>query len=174
MIISGFPGIGKSTLVRYGKNLDRIYIDLESSTFHTGSLPKDWAEYYIRTAINLHEQGFCVFVSCHDDVREKLLDRINDKSIEKNQVAVMFPSIDIIDKWDCMLKVRASETGSTKDKLAYEFFKFKGRESISKLEESTDFHKIIMPNTPNKYGSYNYLDWLISDNIKILAKEVFM
>lgn len=174
MIISGFPGIGKSTLVRNAKLTNRRYIDLESSTFHNESKPSNWAEYYIRTAIDLHNQDFCVFVACHDDVRDQLYSAIQCGSIDAGKVAVMFPSKNIAAAWIDMLEERYNKTKSEKDKRAYNFFKEKGCTSIGKLEKSDRFNKIIIDRTPDNYGCCNYLDDLISQHTKRVITEIFV
>ena len=65
MIISGFAGIGKSTLAKKSYEV----IDLESSIFK-----KDW-ELYSETAKYLDEQGYDVLISAHKEIRTKLHDK---------------------------------------------------------------------------------------------------
>lgn len=62
MIICGFAGIGKSYL---GRMYPR-FMDLESTPFE-----KDW-EKYAKCAIHYSNQGYCVLVSCHIELRKKL------------------------------------------------------------------------------------------------------
>jgi len=62
MIICGFAGIGKSYL---GKTYPR-FMDLESTPFE-----KDF-DRYAKCAIHYSNQGYCVLVSCHLELRQKL------------------------------------------------------------------------------------------------------
>ena len=66
MIITGYQGIGKSTLARKDKNI----IDLESSSFwkydkscNSKTRCEDWYVYYCQVAMDLSRQGYTVFVS---------------------------------------------------------------------------------------------------------------
>ena len=77
MIITGYQGIGKSTLA---SKYDKI-IDLESSSFwkteevygvEKRTRPDDWYVYYCQIALDLSKHGYTVFVSCHPKVREFL------------------------------------------------------------------------------------------------------
>ena len=63
MIISGYEGIGKSCL---GHNFANV-IDLESTPFE-----KDW-DRYAKCAMHYHRQGYLVLISCHKDIRERIL-----------------------------------------------------------------------------------------------------
>ena len=63
MIIFGYAGIGKSFL---GKNYPMV-MDLESTPFE-----KDW-DRYAKCAIHYHKQGYLVLVSCHKEIRERIL-----------------------------------------------------------------------------------------------------
>ena len=58
-IISGYQGIGKSTLSKAGNG----YIDLESGNFFAdGYRADDWYVVYSQIAIHLAEQGYRVFI----------------------------------------------------------------------------------------------------------------
>ena len=115
MIIIGYQGIGKSTLA--AKNLK--YIDLESSSFwfddpetkqrvrHT-----NWYEMYCNVAEDLSRQGYIVFVSSHQPVRERLL------KTKKNMV-VCVTSLILKDQWIEKLKLRYEVTNLEKDYKAY-------------------------------------------------------
>lgn len=105
MIIVGYQGIGKSTLAGRGSN----YIDLESGNFWVnGNRSDDWYIPYCQIANHLSQQGFDVFVSSHEVVRKEL-----EKSEE--QVYVLFPSLDLKDKWIGKLRYRYEHTGLEKD-----------------------------------------------------------
>lgn len=64
MIICGYAGIGKTFL---GKNYPMV-MDLESTPFE-----KDW-DRYAKCAVHYHKQGYLVLVSCHKEIRERILD----------------------------------------------------------------------------------------------------
>ena len=68
-VISGFQGIGKSTLT--ADNLDMI--DLESTCFDKNT--SNWYVAYCETAMNLAEQGYTVFISSHQVVRDYMRSR---------------------------------------------------------------------------------------------------
>lgn len=69
MIIIGYQGIGKSTL----SSICLKYIDLESSVFWIdGKRHDDWYIAYTQIAENLSRQGYVVFVSSHEVVRNAL------------------------------------------------------------------------------------------------------
>lgn len=115
MIITGYPGIGKSTLA--SKN-DKI-IDLESSNFwrreknsylNFKTRPADWYIYYCQIAKHLSEQGYIVFVSCHKEVRDYLN---THHGFEK--FCAIFPSKKIKDEWISRLRKRYSENQSEKN-----------------------------------------------------------
>ena len=65
MIISGFPGTGKSTVM----NIFKGAVDLESTPFK-----KNW-RIYADVAEHMHKQGYTVMVSSHKEMRDELLSR---------------------------------------------------------------------------------------------------
>lgn len=102
MIIIGYQGIGKSTLA--ARNLK--YIDLESSNFWFDDPEtkqrvrhSNWYEMYCNVAEDLSRQGYVVFVSSHQPVREKL-------SNSKEYVIACVPSLDLKDQWIEKLHIR--------------------------------------------------------------------
>ena len=115
MIVIGYQGIGKSTLA--AKSLR--YIDLESSSFWFDDPETkqkirhgNWYEMYCNVAEDLSRQGYTVFVSSHQPVRERLL-----KSDE--YVITCVPSLDLKDKWIKKLRLRYENSGLEKDYKAY-------------------------------------------------------
>lgn len=115
MIVIGYQGIGKSTLAT--KSLR--YIDLESSSFWFDDPETKqkirhimWYAMYCNVAEDLSRQGYTVFVSSHQPVRERLL-----KSDE--YVITCVPSLDLKDKWIKKLRLRYENSGLEKDYKAY-------------------------------------------------------
>lgn len=135
MIITGYQGIGKSTLA--SKN-DKI-IDLESSSFwkyeediycfKTGKKTRcdDWYVYYCQVAQHLSKQGYIVFVSCHQEVRDWLSIHNEEK------FCAIFPDKSIQNAWLQRLKDRYIESNSEKDLRAYEHAKDCYDNDISRL-----------------------------------------
>lgn len=105
MIIIGYQGIGKSTLTK--KNMK--YIDLESScTWANGKRSDDWHIVYCNFAEDLSRQGYTVFISSHEVVRNQLKESSED-------VRVCCPAPDLKDEWIERLQERYNRTGSEKD-----------------------------------------------------------
>ena len=105
MIIIGYQGIGKSTLA--GKN---NCIDLESGNFwHNGARPYDWYVYYCQIAEHLSQQGYTVFVSSHEVVRNLL------KKHSKEALFVVCPAIELKEAWIDKLKKRFESSKLEKD-----------------------------------------------------------
>lgn len=111
MIIIGYQGIGKSTLV--ANNPGGKYIDLESGNFWIdGKRSDDWYKPYCKIAADLSSQGFIVFTSSHEVVRNELM-KYDEKAV------VICPSIKLKDEWIEKLKVRWEESKLDKDYRAY-------------------------------------------------------
>lgn len=115
MIVIGYQGIGKSTLA--AKSLR--YIDLESSSFWFDDPETkqkirhgNWYEMYCNVAEDLSRQGYTVFVSSHQPVRERL-----SKSDE--YVIACVPALDLKDEWIERLRSRYENSGLEKDYKAY-------------------------------------------------------
>ena len=110
MIIIGYQGIGKSTLANKSKN----YIDLESSNFwHRGKRPDNWYIYYCNIAESLSKQGYNVFVSSHEVVRNRL------KKYYKEELLCIIPSIELKDLWIRKLEDRWMNERTEKNYKAY-------------------------------------------------------
>ena len=104
MIISGFTGIGKSTIARLSR-YNRI-IDLESSDFFVnGNRIDKWYEIYCKIAKRLSDQGYIVFVSCHKDVRNYLKEH-------DIKYVVIYPSKELEAEWTLKLKHRYNKNQS--------------------------------------------------------------
>ena len=110
MIIIGYQGIGKSSVA-----VDNLsFIDLESSSFWVnGKRADDWYVVYAQIAEHLSKQGYTVFVSSHQVLRDYL-----KGSAEK--VVEIYPSHEIKEDWLRRLKYRLITDPSEKNKRAYE------------------------------------------------------
>lgn len=122
MIITGYQGIGKSTLA---SKYDKI-IDLESSSFwkteevygiEKRTRPDDWHIYYCQVAMHLSSQGYIVFVSSHAEVRKFLGFHNPDCS----HYCAIYPYKKVKEDWLKKLKDRYLDSNSDKDLRAYEF-----------------------------------------------------
>ena len=159
MIISGYQGIGKSTLA--GKN---NCIDLESGNFWVdGKRADDWYKPYCQIANHLSEQGYTVFVSSHEVVRREL-----EKS--KEPVYVIFPAIDLKDAWIKKLEDRYNNTKLDKDYRALMNAKDRYKENITELMQGNlKFYEITRIN----YHLDDIIDYLEykSKNYKYLKDK---
>lgn len=143
MIIIGYQGIGKSTLA--GKN---GCIDLESGNFWVdGKRADDWYVPYCQIANHLSQQGYTVFVSSHEVVRNELL-----KSGE--HVVAIVPSPKLKDEWIKKLKDRYERTGLEKDFKAWKNAEDRYVENIIEIAEGC-YNTIVL------YG----MDYILSDVI---------
>ena len=159
MIISGYQGIGKSTLA--GKN---NCIDLESGNFWVdGKRADDWYKVYCQIANHLSEQGYVVFVSSHEVVRKEL-----EKS--KEQVFAIFPSIDIKDAWIRKLEERYNKTKLDKDYRALMNAKDRYKENITELMRGNLKFYEITKMTYQLESIIDYLDYK-SKNYKYLKNK---
>lgn len=109
MIVIGYQGIGKSTL----SNKDLRFVDLESGSFWVdGKRTDDWYKPYCQIAEHLSKQGYIVFTSSHEVVRNQL-------SNSEEQVICCVPDLSLRDKWIDKLKKRYESSGLDKDYKAY-------------------------------------------------------
>ena len=170
MIITGYQGIGKTTLA--SKN-DKI-IDLESSSFwkfeedrhfrKTGNKTRhdDWYIYYCQVAQHLSEQGYTVFVSCHQEVRDWL------SKYYKSKFCAIFPSENIKEDWLKRLEDRYNNSKSEKDLRAYEHAKSSYDRDIGQLWYECQYnveyyHDVVIIRDIN-YDLQKLVDDLISRN----------
>ena len=109
MIVIGYQGIGKSTLA----GRDHRFIDLESSNFWIdGKRADDWYKPYCKIAEHLSQQGYIVFTSSHEVVRNQLVN-------STEPVVVVYPSPELKTAWLEKLCNRYLRTGLDKDYKAY-------------------------------------------------------
>ena len=111
MIVIGYQGIGKSTLVKECNS----YIDFESSNFKiNGERPDGWEQMYCEAALDLSHQGHVVFTASHKCIRDYLKEHR-----DREFVLIVAPSVDLKDQWLEKLRNRFNETGLLKDRLAF-------------------------------------------------------
>ena len=134
MIVIGYQGIGKSTLA--GK--DNRYIDLESGNFWVdGKRAEDWYKPYCQIAEHLSQQGYVVFTSSHEVVRNQLEN--------SNEVVVLvYPSFELKDKWIEKLYYRYQDSVLEKDYKALMNAKDRYSDNIQELEQSNIGYKLVL------------------------------
>ena len=135
-IISGYQGIGKSTLAKKTSG----YIDLESGNFFVnGTRNSDWYISYCQIAVHLAEQGYRVFVSSHAVVREYLA------SLPKaTDLFVCFPSYSLKDAWIRKLEGRYQSSCLDKDYRAWQNAVARYDENIKELHETNGFIPVVI------------------------------
>lgn len=137
MIVIGYQGIGKSSLA-----VNNIKcIDLESGNFWFEENGKhvrhdNWYLAYTNIAKSLSEQGYVVFVSSHEVVRNNLKDT-------DEQVVVCCPSLDLKTEWIEKLRKRFETFGLEKDYKAYMNAKDRYTENIKEIINSGFEVKLI-------------------------------
>lgn len=139
-IIVGYQGIGKSTLAKNGNG----YIDLESGNFWIeGKRAEDWYIPYCNIALNLAEQGYKVFVSSHQVVRDYLATVPKHTPVD---LYCCFPSYTLKNEWIDKLHKRYQETNLDKDYKAWQNALDRYDENIKELHQSQGFIPIIITN----------------------------
>jgi hypothetical protein len=137
MIVIGYQGIGKSTVA--GRN--HRFIDLESGNFWIdGKRADDWYKPYCNIAEHLSQQGYIVFTSSHEVVRDHL-------KCSCETVVLVYPSIELKDEWIAKLKNRYDESGLEKDYKALMNAKDRYEENIRELEKYNWYYKLVITNT---------------------------
>lgn len=115
MIIIGYQGIGKSTL----SNSENRFIDLESGNFWVeGHRSPDWPVVYTNIAVHLYKQGYYVFTSSHEVVRNEFR-KYTKYTKYSIPIAVCYPSLDLRDEWCKKLEDRYNRTSLEKDFKAW-------------------------------------------------------
>ena len=134
MIVIGNQGIGKSSLA----GRDFKYIDLESSNFWVdGKRAEDWYKAYCNIAEHLSKQGYIVFTSSHEVVRNRLAN-------STEPVVVVYPAPELKDLWIDKLENRYRESRSDKDYKALMNAKERYLENIQELANSHIPYKLML------------------------------
>ena len=138
MIIVGYQGIGKSTI----SSRENGFIDLESGNFWVNDeRDKNWFVAYCNIAEHLSEQGYNVFTSSHEVVRNQL------KGSAERKIIVC-PSIELKDFWINRLELRYERTMTDKDYKAMMNAKDRYTENIQELLNEDGFEKYIISSVP--------------------------
>ena len=137
MIIIGYQGIGKSSI---SKPENRC-IDLESSNFFVdGKRDEFWYIIYCNIAEHLSQQGYTVFTSSHQVVRDCL--RKSDK-----RKVIAYPSLGLKDEWIERLQDRYNREPSDKNYKALMNAKDRYLENIQELIDEPGFEKLEITTT---------------------------
>ena len=152
-----YQGVGKSSTV----NECDFFIDLESSNFkdENGYRKDDWYIYYVNIAFDLASQGYSVFVSSHDVVRRQI-SYMKDKYYPNIDIYVVYPSVELKDKWIERLEKRYDENPTKKNKIAYLNAKDRFSENIAEMKRDADdfgFDKVEIDTC--KYKLIDILPW---------------
>lgn len=127
MVIIGYQGIGKSSLVKRKKG----FIDLESSNFRFNEKRPDmWYAYYCQVTEDLSSQGYIVFTSSHKEVRDWFRIRRKEKAI------TISPDKSLKDKWIERLETRYDRTSLEKDYRALMNAKDCYEENVTDIQRS--------------------------------------
>ena len=110
MVVVGYPGVGKSTLVQHRANC----IDLESSCFDKSNT--NWYKDYCNVAVDLHKQGNIVLVSNHELVYKELGSK---EELEQSDLVFIFPCLQLGNDWIMKLRERYEKYSTRKNELAY-------------------------------------------------------
>ena len=154
MIIFGYQGIGKSTLAN--RNIDTIFIDLESSMFRTPMHPErseDWFQVYGNIVYDLNKQNKFIFSACHQQIRDYIA---SEKDLKGVMSVICYPSIELREEWLYRLRQRWIDTQLPKDKAALDYAEASYSSSIKALDKDTDYDHLILTKM-----NYNLHDILI-------------
>ena len=127
-----YQGVGKSSTV----NENSGFIDLESSNFRLedGFRPDDWYKYYAQVAFDLATQGYSVFTSSHDVVREELA-RLRDTYHPEVKIAIIYPNPELRDAWVDRLQARYDANPTKKNEAALGNAKDRLPENVKEMED---------------------------------------
>lgn len=135
MIFVGYQGIGKSTLAK----ADNRYIDLESTNFWydhgDGILKRDdlWYLPYCNIAEDLSRQGYRVFTSSHEVVRNRLKQG-------NETVYGIYPQKQLKNEWIQKLYDRYLVSGLDKDYKAWKNAEDRFVENTEEISNSFMYH----------------------------------
>lgn len=114
LIIIGYQGIGKTSI-----GGQKGCIDLESSNFYIDEKrDKSWYKIYCKIALDLANQGYTVFTSSHQEVRDYFAKEINELPKNVASIVIFCPKLTQKKEWIERLQERYDRTQSEKDKRA--------------------------------------------------------
>ena len=145
LIIIGYQGIGKTTLA---KSNDEMYlgnglpvIDFESSLFKIdGDRVDDWYVIYCRQAVAMAKQGFVVFVSSHQCVRNELGKYDQDDF----GIATIAPTYALKEQWIDKLHKRYFNDPSEKNLAAFKDAEANYDKNIYQISSNPQFTHIFI------------------------------
>jgi len=150
VVIVGYQGIGKSSCAGTAG-----CIDLESSNFIVnGERYDDWYINYCNIAESLASQGYVVFTSSHQVVRDELAKR------DGLRVVIVTPSASLRDSWINRLLDRYKRTCSEKDRRALLNALDRYKDNVRELAEDSRFEVIVI--TDMNYDMMNVVREVVS------------
>ena len=153
-IIAGYQGIGKSSWAA----IDVNYIDFESSCFFVnGKRSEDWHIAYCECAINLAQQGYNVFISSHQAVRDYLSSFPMPEDIK---LVTISPAVELKDDWLIRLRTRHDKTKLVKDMKALANAEDCYDDNVRSIQSASGFNHIVI--TDIEYDLEKLIDILES------------
>lgn len=146
-IFIGYQGVGKSTVSKHNDK----FIDLESGNFWVnGKRDPLWYIPYGNIAEHLCMQGYNVFVSSHQGIREQLRN-------SNFKVYIIYPALELKNQWIERLEKRFIETQKDKDYRAWKNAEEMYDQNISDLMNENTFEHIVITRIPyNLYARILY------------------
>lgn len=150
IVIVGYQGVGKSSCAGING-----CIDLESSNFIVnGERYDDWHIVYCNIAESLAIQGYVVFTSSHQVVRDELAKR------DGLRVVIVTPSASLREPWIDRLLDRYKRTGSEKDRRALLNALDRYEDNVRELAGDSRFEAIVI--TDMNYDMMNIVREVVS------------
>ena len=147
LIVIGYPGIGKSTVV---KSSSAKIIDFESSLFYIDSKRQhDWYKIYAKQATELAKQGYMVLVSSHKEVRDEFAKYIPNSAFD---IVTIAPAYHLEKEWGEKLRARNKANPTLKNSAAYTNVIEHYRENISDMASDTRFSHIFINSMDYRLG----------------------
>lgn len=150
LIICGYPGIGKSSCAGWNGA-----IDLESSTFSQEMGMMNWIPLYVKTAIQLAEQGFTVFISTHREVRRYLA-----SNPSKIPVVIFCPKVEWKEQWIQRLQARYDQSKDSKDLRALKHVQDFWDKIPEMIKEAREAKIPVIQPAELDYNLKSYIYWL--------------
>ena len=104
-----------------------------------------------------------MFISSHHEVRDEIHNAIYKGTIQQNQVALVYPDLDLYNEWVKNLQNRYDKDKSDKNLRALEFARDNFKESVNYLKLDTWAKHIVIHEVPK--DGYN-LEFIIKLHIR--------